>query len=163
MKREQRVPFFYYKPFEVIQYKIEELLQKRFQEEDLKDCFLVDIKESKGSRKIEVYVESDNRISFSQCGIISRYLESFLDEEDSIPDNYILEVSSPGIDRPLKQWRQYRLNLGKKLDITLSGNRKVTGILKEAKAEAIVLEKKSGEKENIPIDKIESAKIKISF
>ena len=147
----------------MIKDKVEKLLTERFEQDDLKDCFVVDISESKDGRKIEVFVESDNRIKFEQCGIISRYLESYLDDDTSIPENYILEVSSPGIGRPLKHLRQYRLNLGKKVDLTNTSKQKFTGVITGQTEDTVTIELKSGKQESFHISKIKEAKIKISF
>lgn len=156
-------PFFITSISTLIKNKVESLLAERFEKDDLKDCFLVDISQSKDGRKIEVFVESDKRIKFEQCGIISRYLEGFLDDDTSIPENYILEVSSPGIDRPLKNLRQYKLNLGRKVALTNTSNQKFTGIITEVKDSVIMIELKSKKIESIPFEKIKEAKIKISF
>lgn len=156
-------PFFITIISTLIKNKVEKLLAERFEKDDLKDCFLVDIKESKDSRKIEVFVESDKRIKFEQCGIISRYLESYLDDDTSIPENYILEVSSPGLDRPLKNLRQYSLNLGRKVDLTNASNQKFTGVIKGVKEDEITIEMKSGKTQSFLFEKIKNAKIKISF
>ena len=80
-------PFFITSIFNLIQEKINKLLSERFSQEDFADCFLVEIVENADSSKIEVYVESDNRISFQQCGKISRYLEEFLDSSKLVPEN----------------------------------------------------------------------------
>jgi len=156
-------PFFITSISTLIKNKVEKLLAERFEKDDLKDCFLVDIKESKNSRKIEVFVESDNRIKYEQCGIISRYLEGYLDDDPSVPENYILEVSSPGLDRPLKHLRQYRLNLGRKVDLTNASNQKYTGTIKDVVDNEINIEMKSGKLESFLFEKIKEAKIKISF
>jgi len=156
-------PFFIITVSTLIKNKVEKLLAERFEKNDLGDCFLVDIKEGKNSRKIEVFVESDKRIKYEQCGIISRYLESYLDDDPSVPENYILEVSSPGLDRPLKNLRQYRLNLGRKVDLTNASNQKYTGIIKDVVENEIKIELKSGKMESFLFEKIKKAKIKISF
>ena len=147
----------------MIQEKINELLSERFSQEDFADCFLVEIVENADSSKIEVYVESDNRISFQQCGKISRYLEEFLDSSKLVPENYVLEVSSPGLDRPLRSLRQFELNKGKEVDVLMRGNRKIKGKIEGVDDENISISLKSGKIEVLSFNKIERAKIIISF
>jgi ribosome maturation factor RimP len=64
-----------------------------------------------------VFIDSDTSITFKKCQRLSRHLEAYLDESQEITEAYILEVSSPGISRPLKFPRQYIKNIGRKIKI----------------------------------------------
>ena len=97
--------------------KIEALLVEKFNDPDFDDCFVVDIIISKGNR-IGVFVDCDSGMTFRKCQMLSRYLEGFIDEEKWFGEKYVLEVSSPGIDRPLKFARQYRNNIGRKFQLS---------------------------------------------
>lgn len=89
------------------------------------DLFLVDIKVSP-SKKINVYVDSMNGIKISDCARLSRSIENSLAADY---DDYELEVSSPGLDKPLKIHRQYQKNVGRNIDIITKDGHKITGKL----------------------------------
>ncbi|HHS95283.1 MAG TPA: ribosome maturation factor, partial [Phaeodactylibacter sp.] len=108
--------------------KVERLLSEKFKEEAFCDCFLVAVELSKGN-KLEVFVDSDSGITFTKCQRLSRYLEKFIDEEQWFGDKYTLEVSSPGIGRPLKFVRQYHKNLQRRVEVKKKDGSKEKGIL----------------------------------
>lgn len=117
--------------------EIENLLNEKFQEEGFLDCFLIEIVQK--GKKTEVFIDSDSGMDFGKCHAISRYLEAVIDEKAWFGLDYILEVSSPGLDRPLKFPRQYKKNIGRKMKlITLTGE-KMEGILKEADDNGVLL------------------------
>jgi len=127
----------------VIEVKLKNLLTEKFKEEEFEDCFLVEIKAGV-NKKIEVFVDSDSGISFTKCRKISRYLESFIDEKGWLGEKYTLDVSSPGIGRPLTLVRQYKKNVGRKVEVTkIEGQgSKETGILTEVNDNGITVEYK---------------------
>jgi len=154
--------------------KIQSLLEKKFKEEGFKDCFLVDIKLQESNNKLEVFVDSDTGINYVKCQKLSRYLEQYIDEGKWLGEKYILEVSSPGLTRPLKFNRQYKKNIGRKVLVKLKSGEKQEGELKEVSETNIVIEQKVKVKEGkkkvtkvltIPIlfDDIKETKIKITF
>lgn len=152
---------------------INNLLEEYFgQEAEMEDCFVVDIHHS--NKRLEVFVDSDSSMTFQKCQRISRHLESYLDEEQPLGEDYVLEVSSPGLDRPLKFFRQYMKNLGRNLEVTTTDGDTYTGKLKDATPEEIVLEAKRRIKEgkrkktvvediSIATDAIKKSIVKISF
>ena len=91
----------------MIEDRIVELLGAKFEEEEFRDCFLVETK-FHGNNKLEVFIDCDNGLTFEKCQKISRYLESFIDEKQWLGEKYVLDVSSPGIGRPLILKRQYQ-------------------------------------------------------
>ena len=95
----------------MIEKLLSEVLEQRFREEDLNDCFLVDVVEKKNDR-IEVYIESDATLTIDTCKKVSRYLEKQIEEHKWLGEKYTLDVSSPGVDNPLKLVRQYKKNVG---------------------------------------------------
>ncbi|MBK7871330.1 MAG: ribosome maturation factor [Saprospiraceae bacterium] len=154
--------------------RIADLLDEKFKEPEFADCFLIDINYSEKANKLEVFIDSDSGVTFEKCQRISRYLESFLDEDLMLGDNYTLEVSSPGLSRPLKLPRQYRKNIGRDLEVTLKAGIIKTGKLIEANDFAATLEElvvtKEGKKKKkeivqtiIPFEDIKKAIIKIQF
>lgn len=79
------------------------------------DAYTVDVvmRGERTSKVIEIYVDSDRGITLDECSTISRSLSEKLDEADLVPGRYRLDVSSPGLDRPLKLPRQYKKNIGR--------------------------------------------------
>jgi len=153
--------------------KISSLLEDRFAEEDLKECFLVDIKLGINN-KLEVFIDGDNGINFKKCQIISRYLESHIESENWLGEKYILEVSSPGVSRPLVMSRQYPKHIGRQMVVTMLEGKKEEGILTKISDAGIILQKKErikiGKKKQtiisdveIRFDEIEQSIVKISF
>jgi ribosome maturation factor RimP len=154
--------------------RITKLLEEKYAtDEAFADCFTVDI-ELKPGQKLSVFADSDSGMNFEKCQKISRYLESFLDANGWLGDKYVLEVSSPGVGRPLKFPRQYRNNIGRTVTVKLTDKTEQTGILKSADDAQIVLaqtiiEKEGKKKKEVPVelpvpyDKIEKTVVKISF
>lgn len=154
--------------------RIAQLLEDKYATDDaFADCFTVDI-EIKPGNKLNVFADSDSGMTFEKCQKISRYLESFLDTNGWLGDKYVLEVSSPGVGRPLKFARQYRNNIGRAVVVTLSDKTQLTGILSAADDIQMVLTQKVIEKEGnkkkevqvetpVPFEKIEKTVVKISF
>ena len=121
--------------FEQIKTKIEEWLKPELDERNL---FLVDIKFPAG-RQIEVYIESDEGIHISECASVSRFLEKKLDESGLVPDNYILEVSSPGMSNPIKVPRQYKRRIGRIFEVLKNDGTQIEAELVAADEEKIKL------------------------
>jgi ribosome maturation factor RimP len=84
--------------------------------------FLVDISiagSAEGTKKIEIIIDKDDSITIDQCAEISRKVARELEEKDLVSTAFILEVSSPGLDRPFQLLRQYKKNIGKRVDVML--------------------------------------------
>lgn len=157
----------------MVEDKIAALLEEKFREDAFADCFLVDLK-LHAHNKLDVFLDSDFGITFEKCQQISRYLEQYLDEEQWLGEKYVLEVSSPGISRPLMMQRQYPRNIGRKVEVKLNDGDKRTGMLKEVEEDHIVLEEKVRVQEGkrkrtevveteISFSSIEHTKVKITF
>lgn len=112
---------------EALKNKIEELINPRLKEMDL---FLVDV--VIGSNfKIQIFADGVPSITIKQCTQLSRFIESYLDEDPSVPEKYTLEVSSPGMTNPLRVPQQFKKRIGSTLKITLQDGQQVAMILKE--------------------------------
>ena len=96
------------------------------------EAMLVPIVEAKGFELVDVewvkeganwylraYIDKENGITVDDCEEVSRALSDLLDEEDFISENYILEVSSPGLGRPLKKEKDFIRSMGKDVDVRL--------------------------------------------
>ncbi|HAY61111.1 MAG: ribosome maturation factor RimP [Acidaminococcaceae bacterium] len=94
---------------------------------------------------LRVYIDKPGGIEIDDCQKVSEQLTEILDKEDPISEKYYLEVSSPGIDRPLKKDRDYVANYGKKVDLTFfepwQGMKNVTGILDAHDADTLTIRK----------------------
>lgn len=150
---------------------IEEKIEQFFEENAMNDCFFVE-SQVKG-KKIEIFIDRDGGISFDVCKKVSRYLEADFDESKIYGEDYILEVSSPGVGTPLKLPRQYKNNVGREIELLIE-DRKMKGELIKAgeeeitiQFEEVVKEGKKKIKNVVTVDlkyaDIKSAKIKISF
>lgn len=95
-------------------------------------------------RLLRVYVDSDKGVDIDACAKISRQISAVLDVENLIDSSYLLEVSSPGIDRPLFKLTQCQRYLGEKIEIRLrapqEGRRNFKGVLTSVKDERITLQ-----------------------
>ena len=125
--------------------RIRELLDTKFQEQAFQDCFLVEL-HLHGGNKLEVFIDCDSGVTLEKCQQVSRFLEAHIEENQWLGEKYTLDVSSPGLSRPLKLWRQYRKNIGRTVAATLLDGEVRTGILKEVHEDYILLEEKRTEK-----------------
>lgn len=141
---------------------VERLLAEKFAEAEFQDCFLVDIEYSKVNNKLQVFIDSDSDFGFEKCRKISRHLESYFDENEVLGPKYTLEVSSPGLSRPLKFKRQYVKNTGRVLKVQLKEGGSLEGKIKEADEESVVLEIKNIIRK-INFESIKSAQLVPSF
>ena len=137
---------------------------------DKPNLFIVDVKlQSNG--KLIILVDGDNGIGIDDCVAISRHVGFHLEEENVIETAYNLEVSSPGVDAPLKFLRQYIKNIGRNLAIKMADGTKREGKLSGLTEDAIIIEEKIKEKGKraetvesvIPIEQITETKVLISF
>lgn len=156
----------------MIEKKIEKLLLEKFEEEEYSDCFIIEVMQN--NSKLQIFIDSDSGIDFTKCRKISRYLEEYIDENNWLGEKYTIEVSSPGIDRPLKFPRQYKKNIGRRLEVHTKEDEKFSGTLIESNDEGIILEYKVRIKEgkkkrteivqtSIAFEQIKKAIIKFSF
>lgn len=134
--------------------------------------FLVDvqIKQLKEKKKITVFLDGDQGISIDVCARVSKSLSNYLEQFDWIDTPYVLEVSSPGVDNPLKLPRQYPQHIGRSLQVKDKNQNLYEGTLIEVKEDSILIEQTQGKgKKAIKTQKmfefgdIASAKVLISF
>lgn len=85
------------------------------------DLELVDVEYVKegGEFFLRVYIDKEDGVSLNECELVTRALNPILDEKDPIKDNYYLEVSSPGLDRPLKKDKDFVKYQGRDVEIKL--------------------------------------------
>ena len=87
---------------------------------DQHQAFLIDvvIRNERGGKLVQVFLDTDIGVTIEQCAEISRNLMREIERENVIETSYRMEVSSPGIDKPLKLLRQYRKNTGRRFKVT---------------------------------------------
>lgn len=150
---------------------LQEIVESYFDEHGLSDCFYVS--ERITGNRIEVFLDSDEGISFEICRKVSRAIEAILDESQEYGEAYTLEVSSAGVGSPLIMPRQYKKNIGRDIEVK-HDDTKTVGELKSADDTKISVQYevmiKEGKKKRVEIkldeiaySNISSAKIKISF
>ncbi|MBZ9631042.1 ribosome assembly cofactor RimP [Salegentibacter sp. LM13S] len=153
----------------MLQDKVENLLKEAFQENN--SLFLIDLNIT-NDNKISVVIDGDSGVSVNDCIAVSRKIEHNLDREE---EDFSLEVSSAGVSEPLRLERQYRKNLGRKLQVT-TNNEKIEATLTEVDQDGIKLNwkarepkpvgkgKHTVEKEAVlPYSEIADAKVIITF
>src|SRR6185369_10682091 len=101
--------------------------------------FLVDVVVNKHKpMKFTIILDGDNGITIEDCALVSRAVNESL--ESLVEDPYSLEVSTPGLDHPLKLNRQYAKNKGHQLKVHLTDKSIVLGVLQQVDTEKIVIE-----------------------
>lgn len=132
------------------------------------DAYLVDctVRREHGTCIIEIFIDTDTGVTTEFCAAISRDLAARLEADNIIQGRYRLEVSSPGLDRPLKLHRQYLKNIGRTLKIkhTAEGSTVVTtGKLMTVAEHSISVEDEKGETIEVPMGGILRATVEPRF
>jgi ribosome maturation factor RimP len=134
------------------------------------DVFFVDMK-VKPTNNIKIYLDADSGLGIEKCIKINRALYKIIEEMGLYPDgNFSLEVSSPGIDEPLKLQRQYVKNKGREVEVTMNDDTKVVGKLADVTEDDITLEFTEGKGKKavvqqpvIPFSDIKQTIVQIKF
>ena len=117
-----------------------------------------------GTWHLRAYIDKEGGIAVDDCEVISRILSDWLDQTDFIEDSYILEVSSPGLGRPLKKERDFERSLGEEVEIRLykaqNKQKEFTGILKAYDKETVTIETAEGE---LVFERPDIALIRLAF
>ena len=115
------------------------------------DVFIISIK-VKPINNIKVYLDADSGLSIEKCTAVNRKLYAQIELEQLFPaGDFSLEVSSPGVDEPLTQLRQYNKNIGRKVTVTDNEGLEKTGVMKEVTDEYITLEIKGTKQKDAAI------------
>jgi ribosome maturation factor RimP len=122
---------------------------------------------SRGRSVLRVYIDSENGVTVDDCARVSYQVSGVLDVEDPIPGNYQLEISSPGLDRPLFRARDYERFAGQLVLVRLlhaqNGRRKFKGRLEGLHDQDVVLELDDGVSVRLPLVDIEQAHLVPEF
>jgi len=132
--------------------------------------FLVEleVRGAPGSQVVDVFVDGDDDIGLDDLAQISRDISFALDVEDPFPNKFNLNVSTPGVERPLRMLRQYRKNIGRTLQVHYrkpsgSGNSEVTGELTNVEEDSIAITQEGQAPVTIALDAIHWAKVRLPW
>lgn len=110
---------------------------------------------------------AEDSVSIEDCANVSRELSAILDVEDFIPAAYTLEVSSPGLDRPLRHADDYRRFAGRQARVVarepIDGQTFFRGRLGGVDGEAVVIDAEDGQRHRVPLQAITRANLEVEF
>ncbi len=155
-------------------------MSRREEYESKTEALLIPILEEKGYEMVDVeyvkegnnwylraYVDKPGGITINDLESVSRQLSDLLDEKDFISDAYILEVSSPGLGRPLKKERDFDRSIGEEVEVhlyrSLNGNKQYVGLLKSYDKDTITIETEEGSEINLDRVNVSLVKLTIDF
>lgn len=136
-------------------------MTKRENYEQRTEKFLLPLMEEHGFELVDVefvkeagvwylraYIDKEGGIAVDDCEVISRKVSDWLDKEDFIDESYILEVSSPGLGRPLKKEKDFARSIGKDVEVrfykALNKSKEYTGALEAYDKESVTLKMEDG-------------------
>jgi len=147
---------------------IEKLVNEVLSQE--KEYFLVEVK-IKPTNNIKVYLDGDNGISIEKCVQFNRSIYKKISAADLFPaGDFSLEVSSPGVDKPIRSKRQYLKNIGRNVQVVFNDGSEKTGKLTEVTDADIIIEESVGKGKKaevqqvvIPFSNIKTTTVQIQF
>jgi len=128
-------------------------------------CELVHVEYAHQSGRwiLRLFIDRPEGITLEECSAVSRQMSAVLDVEDFIPHAYTLEVSSPGLDRPLRKGDDYRRFAGESVNIRttapVGGRRRFRGILEKFENEVVTVTDEAGQVFEIPLEKVSKARL----
>jgi ribosome maturation factor RimP len=129
----------------------------------------VEIKRARDGHTVRLFVDREGGIGLEDLQSVSEEVSAILDVEDPIASTYTLEVSSPGLDRPLKNEADYRKSVGKLVKLSsyepVEGRRHWTGRLAalEAGVLRLILENEGDKAALIPLEKVSHGRLEVEF
>lgn len=168
-RREQKFPLFIaIMSTSAAAHHLESLIRSAFDEGRCGEYYIVDLVISP-NHHIGVFIDGDEGVSLETCTQISRILESILDPDPALGGIYELEVSSPGVSRPLKFLRQYLKHTGRTLRISMREGQDIEGVLLGTGHASVQIEIKPQDKKSKPevrdisFDDIREAYVTVQF
>ncbi len=114
-------------------------------------------------KTLRVYIDHEDGITVDDCASVSHQFSGVLDVEDLVKGNYELEVSSPGLDRPLFEMAHFERFIGQPANIRMAdmieGRRKFEGVIQSAADNVVTIEIEDGSKIELPFDEIDMARL----
>ncbi|SFU02745.1 ribosome maturation factor RimP [Algoriphagus locisalis] len=165
------VPFFIMHTMTELKQAIEEIVEKHLPDEN---HFVVEVKLSERSGKtlLNILLDADEGVTIQACAKLSRAVSEELEAKEMMPEAYILEVSSPGLDFPLSSRRQFQKNINRELLVSLTSGEEVLGKLLEVSEAGIKLlvkkKKEKGKKATeeevaLPFEEMKKSIVQVSF
>lgn len=115
-----------------------------------------------GGQTLRIYIDKEGGVTVDDCERVSHQVSGVLDVEEAIEGRYILEVSSPGLDRPLSAARDFERfsghNVRLRTDAPINGQRNFKGLLRGLRRGEVVLEM-DGQEVALPLDRVEKARL----
>ena len=115
---------------------------------------------------LRLFIDHDDGINVDDCALVSHEVSGVLDVEDPVPGDYNLEVSSPGLDRPLFELSHFERYQGESVQLTLlapvAGKRKMTATLVAVDGDTLVMEL-DGESLRVPYSQVDRARLQPRF
>ena len=156
--------------------RAEKLLEPIMEENHFELVDVEYVKEA-GNWYLRAYVDKEGGITLDDCELVNRAWSDLMDENDFIPEAYILEVSSPGLGRQLKKEKDFKRSIGQDVDVKFYQSRKIpagrngkevsvkeiTGTLKAYTKEKITLETDFAKEYEIACSDISTVKLTIDF
>ena len=138
----------------------------------------VEVKGSGRNVLLRIYIDKPEGVTHADCEAVSRQLDNLLDVENLLPGQYTLEVSSPGVERKLKKWKDFERFQGKRIKVILRepltrmddvqrngkpGAKHFEGVLQSAKDGALKLELPGGQSVEFPFEQVDRANLKFDW
>lgn len=130
---------------------------------------IIDVEMTGGLRRptVRVFIDKEGGVTLDDCERVSRGLSALLDVEDMIHTSYVLEVSSPGLDRPLKEIADFEKSVGKLARVitkeSIDNRTFFIGRIQGVRGDDVLLKVGEGEVFEIPFDRISRARLEIEF
>ena len=122
---------------------------------------------SKRNMTVRIYIDKPEGVTLDDCSAVSHSIEAVIDAEDFIPSSYILEVSSPGIERPLFALKDFERFVGKKAKVktadAINGQANFNGRIVAVDGDEIVFEDKTNGPVRIPFASVAKANLKVDL
>ena len=131
------------------------------------ECVDVTFEKARKDWVLTTYIDGPNGIGLDDCEVVSRKLSDLMDEKDPIEQSYLLEVSSPGIDRPLKKEKDFARNMDKRIVVSfyapVNGSKQLSGILKGYNGVTLTLQLDSEEMMELEMSAVSKVAPEIEF
>jgi ribosome maturation factor RimP len=122
---------------------------------------------TKRNMTVRVFIDKEGGVSIDDCSTVSRGMEAMLDADDFIPGAYVLEVSSPGLERGLYSIDDYSRFAGKKAkikaDAGIKGQTNFTGWIVGVEGDSVIFDDKTSGTISIPFSQIEKANLRVDL
>lgn len=126
------------------------------------ECVGFELATEDGNKILRVYADNDGSLNLDDCEKIAKDLNEFLDEnEKDLPERYFLEVSSPGLERPLFSAEDYKRFADHEVVVSFTGQKKTTGIIEGVSDDlsAVTIRSNGGERREIPFTEIKKGRL----